>query len=56
MVDHQVNYVITVEPHGIKLYPWETREIEKESDEIDISVSKAKDIIDHFLSLANKYG
>ena len=31
-------------------------EIKKEYENLDISVSNAKDIIDHFISLAFKYG
>ena len=30
--------------------------MDKETDKIDISVWNAKDIVDHFISLANKYG
>ena len=41
---------------GIKLYLQVTREIEKQTDNIDISVSNTKDIIDNFLSISNKYG
>ena len=41
---------------GIKLYLQATKEIYKEDDKLDIPVSNAKDIIDDFLSLANKYG
>ena len=36
-------------PMGIKLYLQATKEIDKETDKINISVSKTKDIIDHFL-------
>ena len=43
-------------PTGLKLYLQETREIYKETYKLDISVSNAKDIIDHFLNLSNKYG
>ena len=32
------------------------KEIDKEADKLDISVSNSKDIIDHYLSLAEKYG
>ena len=59
-----VNYVISpfegninfVNPTGIKLYLWETKEIEKETYKLDISVSNDEDIIYHFLCIANKYG
>ena len=59
----QVNYVLipfewninTLNPQGIKLYLQSTKEMDKESDKIDISVSKPKEIIDNFLSLVNKY-
>ena len=40
---------------GIKLYILATKEIYKEADKLDISVSNVKDIIYNFLSLANKY-
>ena len=40
----------------IKLYLQETKEIEKESDKLDISVLNATYIIYYFLSQANKYG
>ena len=43
-------------PQGIKLYLQATKDIYKEYDKLDISISNAKGIIDHFLSLANKYG
>ena len=43
------------DPQGIKLYLQATKDIDKEADELDISVSNAKDIIDHFISIANKY-
>ena len=59
-----VNYVISPfedninpgDPKGLKLYLQETKDIDKEADKLDISVSNAKDIIDHFLSIASKYG
>ena len=58
-----VNYVLspfegninTGYPTGLKIYLHSTKEIDKETDELDISVSNVKDIIDHFLSLSNKY-
>ena len=43
-------------PQGLKLYLLATKEIEKEFDKLNISVSITKEIIDHFLILANKYG
>ena len=46
----------TKDPQGIKFYLQETNDIDKESDKFYIPVSNAKDIIDHFLSLAKKYG
>ena len=44
------------DPTGIKLYLQSSKEIYKETDKIDISVSNAKYIMYHFLSLAQKYG
>ena len=41
---------------GLKLYLQATKEIYKEPDKLDISVSNVNDIIDHFLGLSNKYG
>ena len=43
-------------PKGIKIYLQATKEIYKEAYKLDISVSNTKYIIDHFISLANKYG
>ena len=43
-------------PTGIKIYLHAKNDIYKETDKLDISASNAKDIIDHLLSLANKYG
>ena len=43
-------------PTELKLYLQATNEMDKENDKLDISVSNSKDIIDHFISLANKYG
>ena len=40
----------------LKLYIQATKEIDKEAEKLDILVSNAKDIIDNFLSLTNKYG
>ena len=40
---------------GIKLYLQEKKEIWKEGDKLDISVSNAKYILNHFLSISNKY-
>ena len=42
-------------PRGIKLYLQAKNAIDKESDTLDILVSNSKDIIDNFLSIANKY-
>ena len=39
----------------IKIYLQATNEIYKGADKLDISVSNAKDIIDHFLSISSKY-
>ena len=58
-----VNYVLTsfegkINPgdtQGLKVYPQATKEIDKEADKVDITVSIIKDIIDYFLSLAKKY-
>ena len=43
-------------PTGLKLYLQATKGIYKEAHKLDIPVSNSKDIIDHFLSLANKHG
>ena len=43
-------------PQGLKLYLQATKYIYKESGNLDISVSNAKDILDNFLSIDNKYG
>ena len=43
------------DPQGLKLYLQASKDIYKESDKLDISVSNEKDIIDHFISLTNKY-
>ena len=43
------------DPQGIKLYLQVTKETEKEYDKFYILVSNAKYIIDHFISLANRY-
>ena len=45
-----------VYPQGFKFYIREAKDIDKEYDKLDISVSNAKDIIYNFLSLAIKYG
>ena len=45
-----------VGPLGIKLYLQATAQIDKESDKLDVSVKKSKDIIDHFFCLPKKYG
>ena len=44
------------DPTGIKIYLQATKGIDKETDKLDVSVSNVKDIVDNFLSLANKYG
>ena len=44
------------DPQGLKFYPQATKYNDKEADKLYISVSNAKDIIYHFLILANKYG
>ena len=43
-------------PTGIKLYLQSTKDINKETDKINITVSNEKVIVDHFITLANKYG
>ena len=43
-------------PTELKIYLQETKKIDKETDKLDISVLNAKDIIDQFISLANKHG
>ena len=43
------------DPEGLKLYLQATKDIENESDKWDISVSNAKDVVEHLLSLAKKY-
>ena len=58
-----VNYVLSSfegglnpgDPQGVKLHRQATKEIDKEADKFNISVSNALDIIYHFPSLANKY-
>ena len=57
-----VNYVLSPfevnmnhgDLQGVKLYPKAKKEMDKESDKLDVSVSNAEDIIDRFISLANK--
>ena len=39
----------------LKFYPLSKKEIDKEADKLDISVSNAKDIIYYFLSLYKRY-
>ena len=59
-----VNYILSPfegeinpeNPQGLILYLQEKNNIDKEADKLDISVSNAIKTIDHFLSLANKYG
>ena len=43
-------------PKGIKLYFQTNKEIDKETDKLDISVSNTKNIVNYFLSLSKKYG
>ena len=43
-------------PTGIKVDIQPTKQIDKENDKLYISVSNTKEILDQFLSLANKYG
>ena len=43
------------DPIRIKLYLQATKEIDKDTYKIDISISNVKDIVDQFLVLANKY-
>ena len=43
-------------PTGIKLYLRENKEVDKETNKLDVPVSNAKDGVDNFLCLANKYG
>ena len=58
-----VNYLLTpfegnINPvylTGVKLYLQATKDIDKETEKLDISVSNAKDIVYYFLSLAKKY-
>ena len=47
--------IIHVDTMGIKIYSQETKEIGKETNKLDISFSNAKDTINHFLSISNKY-
>ena len=55
-----VNYVLSPfegninpgDPQGIKPYIRGTKEIDKEDDKLDSSVSNSKGIIDNFLSIA----
>ena len=59
-----VNYLLspfegninTEYPTGLKIYLQATKEIDKKTEKIYISVLNAKDIIYHFLSLSKKYG
>ena len=63
MADAYVNYVLRPfggnikpgDPKELKLYLLEIKQIDKEADTLDISVSNAKYIIDNFLNIANKY-
>ena len=57
MADSDMNYVFspfegklnTGDPQVIKFYRQAKKEIDKESNKLDIPVSNAKDIVDHFL-------
>ena len=59
-----VNYVLSPfegninpwDPTDLKLYIQGTKQIDKETYKLYISVSNFKDIVDHFLSLDNKCG
>ena len=42
-------------PHWLKTFIKATKEIDKEAEKLDISVSNSKDIKDAFFILANKY-
>ena len=63
MAAQVVNYVLIPfegninpgDPQGLKIYPQTTKDIDKEYDRLNFSISNAKEIIDHFLSLATKY-
>ena len=63
MADPVVNHVLipfewkinTGYPQGIKIYLQSAQQIDKEYYKLDISVSNTKDIIDHFISISNKY-
>ena len=46
----------TGDPTWINIYPQETKETDKETDKIDISVSNTKDIVDQFISLTKMIG
>ena len=41
---------------GLKLYLQATKEIEKEEDCLEVSVSNAKDVLDYFTALASRFG
>ena len=45
----------TGDPQGLKLYLQAKSQIDKEYDQIYISFLNVKDVVDHFLTLANKY-
>ena len=59
-----VNYVLipfegNINPgykQGLKIYLQSTKDIDKVADKLEISVSNAKYIMYHFISLAHKYG
>ena len=41
---------------NLKLYTQGENDTEKESDNIEVSVSNARDVVDHFIGIANKCG
>ena len=66
MADPAMNYVLNpfegklnteyCRSTGNKIYLQATKEIDKESNKLDISISNDKYIVDHFLIQSNKYG
>ena len=60
-----MNYVLSLfrvnlnpgDTQGIKkVYPLATEDLDKKVDKFYISVSNIKEIVDHFISIYNKYG
>ena len=41
-------------PQGLKIYPQETKDTEKELDNIEVSVSNKKYGLNHFLGISKK--